>query len=83
GWYNEKWGGGWYMSDSTWVRSWMNKNVYTGGEMKAGNLTAEGRTEVGEYLQLNGVATEGADCSPNGLAGITSTGLWLSCQNGK
>lgn len=51
GWYNEKWGGGWYMSDSTWVRSWMNKNVYTGGEMKAGKLTAEGRTEVGEYLQ--------------------------------
>ncbi|HHK5074435.1 TPA: shufflon system plasmid conjugative transfer pilus tip adhesin PilV [Pseudomonas aeruginosa] len=83
GWYNEKWGGGWYMSDSTWVRSWMNKNVYTGGEMKAGKLTAEGRTEVGEYLQLKGVATEGADCSPNGLAGITSTGLWLSCQNGK
>ncbi|OKR76756.1 pilus assembly protein PilV, partial [Pseudomonas aeruginosa] len=74
---------GWYMSDSTWVRSWMNKNVYTGGEMKAGKLTAEGRTEVGEYLQLKGVATEGADCSPNGLAGITSTGLWLSCQNGK
>ncbi|MBH9415230.1 shufflon system plasmid conjugative transfer pilus tip adhesin PilV [Pseudomonas aeruginosa] len=83
GWYNEKWGGGWYMSDSTWVRSWLNKNVYTGGEMKAGKLTAEGRTEVGEYLQLKGVATEGANCTPNGLAGITSTGLWLSCQNGK
>ncbi|MGC3803916.1 shufflon system plasmid conjugative transfer pilus tip adhesin PilV, partial [Pseudomonas aeruginosa] len=65
------------------MRSWLNMNVYTGGEMKAGKLTAEGRTVVGEYLQLKGVATEGANCTPNGLAGITSTGLRQSCQNGK
>ncbi|MGU5231500.1 shufflon system plasmid conjugative transfer pilus tip adhesin PilV, partial [Pseudomonas aeruginosa] len=78
GWYNEKWVGGWYMSDPTWVRSYANKNVYTGGEMRGGKLTSEGRTEVGEFLQLNGVATEGAGCSPNGLVGRNAAGLTLS-----
>ncbi|MDM4791901.1 shufflon system plasmid conjugative transfer pilus tip adhesin PilV [Pseudomonas aeruginosa] len=82
GWYNEKWVGGWYMSDPTWVRSYANKNVYTGGEMRGGKLTSEGRTEVGEFLQLNGVATEGAGCSPNGLVGRSSIGVALSCQSG-
>ncbi|HBO9536458.1 TPA: shufflon system plasmid conjugative transfer pilus tip adhesin PilV, partial [Pseudomonas aeruginosa] len=77
GWYNEKWVGGWYMSDPTWVRSYANKNVYTAGEMRGGKLTSEGRTEVGEYLQLNGVATEGAGCSPNGLVGRNAAGLTL------
>ena len=64
GWYNEKWDGGWYMSDSAWVRSWMNKSVYTGGELRGGKLTSEGRTTVGEYLQINGLAAENAGCSP-------------------
>ncbi|MEN1544000.1 shufflon system plasmid conjugative transfer pilus tip adhesin PilV, partial [Pseudomonas aeruginosa] len=72
----------WYMSDPTWVRSYANKNVYTGGEMRGGKLTSEGRTEVGEFLQLNGVATEGAGCSPNGLVGRSSIGVALSCQSG-
>lgn len=82
GWYNEKWAGGWYMSDPTWVRSYANKNVYTGGELRGGKLTSEGRTEVGEFLQLNGVAIEGAGCSPNGLVGRNAAGLTLSCQSG-
>lgn len=28
GWYNETYGGGWNMSDSTWIRSYGGKNVY-------------------------------------------------------
>ena len=82
GWYNQKWGGGWYMTDPTWVRSYANKNVYTGGEMRAGHVRSDGRTAVGEYLQLEGVANEGWGCSPNGLVGRTAAGLTLSCQSG-
>lgn len=82
GWYNEKHGGGWYMADPGWVRSYDDKNVSTGGEMKAGKLTSMGRTEVGEYLQLDGVATEGGGCSPNGLVARNTVGLILSCQTG-
>lgn len=82
GWYNQKWNGGWYMNDPNWVRSYGDKGVYTGGEMRAEKLTSEGRTEVGEYLQLNAIATEGAGCSPNGLLGRNAVGLTLSCQSG-
>lgn len=82
GWYNEKWAGGWYMSDPNWVRSYGDKGVYTGGALAGGTVQSNGRTTVGEYLQLNGVATEGGACSPNGLIGRNATGLTLSCQSG-
>lgn len=82
GWYSEKWGGGWYMSDASWVRAYGNKNVYTAGQVRAGTLTAEGRIEVGEYIQLVGLATENTACSPNGLLGRDTTGVILSCQSG-
>jgi Tfp pilus assembly protein PilE len=82
GWFNQKWDGGWYMSDPTWVRSYGDKNVTTGGEMRAGVLRSTGRTAVGEYLQLGGIATEGAACTPNGLIGRNAAGLTLSCQSG-
>lgn len=80
--YSEKWGGGLYMSDPTWLRSYSNKNIYTGGTILAGNLQSEGRTTVGEYLQLNGIAVEGVGCSPQGLVGRDSNGKILSCQSG-
>ncbi len=31
GWYNNAWGGGWHMSDTTWIRSTNDKNVWLGG----------------------------------------------------
>lgn len=44
GWYSEPWGGGWFMQDGTWVRSYNDKNVYTGGEVQAGRLTSNSYT---------------------------------------
>jgi type II secretory pathway pseudopilin PulG len=82
GWYSEKYGGGWYMSDPSWVRAYGDKSVYTGGEMRAGKVTSTGRVEAGEYLQLDGVVTAGAACSPNGLVGRDAVGATLSCQSG-
>lgn len=38
GWYSENWGGGWYMNDSTWIRAYNNKNIYTGGTIQGGKL---------------------------------------------
>ncbi|MCC9290097.1 shufflon system plasmid conjugative transfer pilus tip adhesin PilV [Pseudomonas aeruginosa] len=80
--YNEKCVGGWYMCDATWVRSYAIKNVYTAGEMRGAKLTSEGRTDVGQYLQLYGVATEAAGCSPNGHVGRNAAALTLTCQSG-
>lgn len=82
GFYNEKHNGGWYMTDPGWVRSYADKGVYTGGEMRAGKLTSTGRTEVGEYLQLDGVAAENTGCSPNGLLGRDASGMGLFCKDG-
>lgn len=82
GWYSEKWNGGWYMQDSDWVRAYANKGVYTQGQIKGGTLASEGRASVGEYLQLQGTATEGATCSPNGLVSRDAQGALLSCQSG-
>lgn len=31
----QNYGGGWYMSDSDWIRAWNNKNIYTAGKMRA------------------------------------------------
>lgn len=31
GWYSESYGGGWHMTDSTWMRSYNNKPIYTAG----------------------------------------------------
>lgn len=39
GWYNITYGGGWYMNDSTWIRSYNNKSVYTGsGTIRSDNV---------------------------------------------
>ncbi|WIX50517.1 shufflon system plasmid conjugative transfer pilus tip adhesin PilV (plasmid) [Escherichia coli] len=82
GWMNSTYGSGWYMSDSSWLRSVNNKGIYTGGQVKGGTVRADGRLYTGEYLQLEKTATAGTSCSPNGLVGRDSTGAILSCQSG-
>lgn len=43
GWYNSTHGGGWYMIDTDWVRAYLNKNVMTGGVMRAdGGFNVDG-----------------------------------------
>lgn len=82
GWYNEKWGGGFNMTDSTWIRAYNNKSIYTGGQIKGGTIQSDGRMTANEFLQLNGVASAGVACSPNGLVGRDSNGALLSCESG-
>ncbi len=38
GWYNQSYGGGWYMTDATWLRAYNNKPVYSGSEIRSGSL---------------------------------------------
>ncbi|HEY2454471.1 MAG TPA: shufflon system plasmid conjugative transfer pilus tip adhesin PilV [Scandinavium sp.] len=83
GWLNETWQGGFYMSDSDWVRAVNNTGIYTGGQMRGGSVRADGRLSTGDVLQLDEVNTAGAGCSLNGLVSRDSVGAILSCQNGK
>lgn len=82
GWLNSTHGGGFYMSDKDWIRAVNNKGIYTGGTVKGGGLESGGRTTVGEYLQINGVAVENSGCPSNGLLARTINGSPLSCQDG-
>lgn len=82
-WVNSRYGGGWYMSDSTWLRSIGNKSVYTGGEIKGGKITSDGRLKAGEYLELGRTVSENSGCSPNGLVARDRDGKILSCQSGR
>lgn len=70
------------MTDSTWIRAYNNKSIYTGGQVQAGTILSNGRMTANEFVQLNGVATAGAACSPNGLIGRDAAGGILSCQSG-
>ena len=54
GWCSQTYGGGWYMSDSTWIRTFGSKSVY----QDTGQIRTDG------YLVTNGGLTAGA-ISPN------------------
>ncbi len=82
------------MSDPSWIRSYNNKNVYTGGSIQAdtnvnsayvsawGWMNSAGRLRTGEYLQVDGIASENTGCGPNGLQGRDGSGMPLFCQSG-
>lgn len=59
GWYSETYGGGWHMTDSTWVRTYNNKQIYSGSTSAdaihtAGGMNASGRIYAGSYIQAGG-----------------------------
>ncbi|HCQ0323133.1 TPA: shufflon system plasmid conjugative transfer pilus tip adhesin PilV [Escherichia coli] len=82
GWMNATHGGGWYMSDNDWMRSLNNKNVYTGGEIRGGALTSEGRLMIGEYSLHQKVEVAGTACPQIGLQARDASGGALFCQSG-
>lgn len=50
GWLNETHGGGFYMSDGSWVRSVNSKGIYTGGQVKGGTPPLGTITSADEQL---------------------------------
>ena len=59
GWYSESYGGGWYMTDSTWLRAYNNKQIYTGSTSvdaihTAGGMNASGRIYGGGIVTAGG-----------------------------
>lgn len=69
GWYSESYGGGWHMSDSTWIRTYGSKSVY----QNTGQIRTDG------YLVTNGGITVGATSPNNGTYKSHVTGnSWSS-----
>ena len=69
GWYSESYGGGWYMTDSTWIRTYGSRSVY----QNTGQIRTDG------YLVTNGGITVGAISPNNGTYKSHVTGnSWSS-----
>lgn len=69
------------------VNSAWSNTVFTvdqsGNVTNSGTLTSGGRMTTNEYLKINGAATVGSACTPNGLLGMeTATSKLLACQGG-
>ncbi|EPW1515416.1 shufflon system plasmid conjugative transfer pilus tip adhesin PilV [Salmonella enterica subsp. diarizonae serovar 48:r:z] len=82
GWMDETHGGGLYMSDNDWVRSLNNKGIYTGGELRGGQVRAERDLSAGGILKLDQVNVAGTVCPVNGAISRDASGATLSCQSG-
>lgn len=83
GWMNETYGGGFYMSDSSWIRSLNNKGIYTAGEIKGGQLRSEGDVSAAGILKLDKVNVVGTNCPVTGAISHDAKGATISCQDGK
>lgn len=84
-WTMGRWGGGWYMNDTTWMRVTGDKNINTGGEIRAGTLRSTGNTIVNHYLQIQGAQAIGDTCSvgtEGSLFSRDTMGRMLQCVGG-
>lgn len=83
GWMNETYGGGFYMSDSSLIRTLNNKGIYTAGEIKGGQLRSEGDVSAAGILKLGQINVAGTKCPTDGAISRTAIGATLSCQDGR
>ncbi|AEC18863.1 type IV pilus biogenesis protein PilV [Pusillimonas sp. T7-7] len=58
-------------------------NVSASGNLAASQYITGNRLITREYVQLGGIATEGAACTPFGLVGRNSAGKLLNCESGR
>lgn len=79
--------GGWFMQDSTWVRSIGNKSIYTGSQIMAGNAIYEFGTLLSNRYQAKGSYSASSHTHGNIVNGIYSwnisgTGNLIPRKNG-
>jgi hypothetical protein len=78
GWYNGTYGGGWNMSDTTWIRAYGGKNVYTPGVIQAdAGITTSGTVSMGWERIVN--ACGGANCTATCTGSKKATGGSCAC----
>lgn len=67
GMYWETWGGGWFMSDSSWMRTYNGKGVYTPGQIRGGTVVGESDRRLKENVATITDATQKVEA----LTGVT------------
>jgi hypothetical protein len=76
GWYNEDYGGGWYMTDSTYVRVYNDKRVYNNNTSQYAFYTAGGMTASGNIYGARFVATASNSHQSNGGLILSNSDIW-------
>ena len=73
GWYNGSHGGGWYMIDDVWVRTFNGKSIYSGagvirsdGGFEINGQTCHNRLSSDLYFSHNWRCTDGGNLNPYG-----------------
>ena len=65
--YFQTYGGGWVMTDATWIRGYGDKNIYTGGEIRSGQrFTGNVGRQRGSYGAIN-IGSNGVTNTWNGI----------------
>ena len=72
GWYSQTYGGGWFMQDSTWIRAYGNKNVYTAGEIQAGTVRGNSQLCIGNNCRTSWPTGIGGSGTTNYIAKFTA-----------
>ncbi|EIK1792486.1 shufflon system plasmid conjugative transfer pilus tip adhesin PilV [Salmonella enterica] len=83
GWMDETHGGGLYMSDNDWLRILNNKGLFTGGQIRGGQLRSDGNVSVAGVMELEKINVAGTHCDKDGSVSRTAPGVPLSCQSGR
>ena len=84
GWYNENYGGGIFMEDTTWVKVYNGKAFYAPGEIRSDNhMTVNGLGSYGQFRALYGkygfiIRNDGSDT----YFLLTNSGDPWGCWNG-
>ncbi|UYD59856.1 long-tail fiber protein [Aeromonas phage avDM9-HANS] len=76
GWFSETYGGGWHMSDSTWIRSYGGKKIHIANP-DANAIDTTGGITAAKGLNLGGGASVASLDVRGGYASLTSAGNTL------
>lgn len=76
GWYNEDYGGGWYMTDSTYVRVYNDKRVYNSNTSQYAFYTAGGMTASGNIYAARFVVTTANAYRDSGGIILSNADIW-------
>jgi hypothetical protein len=81
GWYHNTYGGGIYMVDSTWIRTYNSKNFYCNAQVKCGTLVSDGAATMSSSLSVSGALTVGSS-SANATVTIGGATLTYNATTG-
>lgn len=75
--------GGWYMSDTTWMRVKNDKSIITAGEIRGGTIRSTGEVIANTYLRISGAQAEGTACGAGvGAFARNAAGRLVQCVAG-